>query len=110
MRSLGYETSRSVHRLDPGAINVLLGYHVLPGTKAMSQAQCVVYQLEQLSFRDERFPESSEKWLELLRAARDVWDYSADNIELLRSRGFENVKHVPIGYHPALEVVPRAAA
>jgi hypothetical protein len=108
LRSLGFTASASIQRVDPDAMNVLLGYHVLPGTVAMSRAPCIVYQLEQLSFRDSRFPESGEKWLELLRAAHQVWDYSHENIELLRSHGFDGVKHLPIGYHEGLEVIPKS--
>ncbi|MGH7179395.1 MAG: hypothetical protein ACREJC_18605 [Tepidisphaeraceae bacterium] len=107
LRSLGHPVQQSVHRLLPECVNILLGYHVLPGTKVMKQARCIVYQLEQLSFRDRRFPEQGEKWLSLLEAARQVWDYSDENIALLRSRGFANVKRVPIGFHESMRQVPR---
>ena len=47
------------------------------------------------------------RWLEMLRSAREVWDYSLMNIEFLRAAGVTHVKHLPIGYHAGLRTIPK---
>ena len=44
-----------------------------------------------------------------MRAMREhqVWDYSLKNIDELRRMGIKDVKFVPLGYVPEIEVIPR---
>lgn len=61
-------------------------------------------QLEQLSDREGWF---TDERLAILKDADAVWDYSETNIRFLAGHGVEAV-HLPIGYHPALDRIPRA--
>ncbi len=100
LRSLGLDCHLSVNNLAANAVNVLLGYHLLPGLlPTLTQTDYIVYQLEQLPGHP-RLPLPGH--LELLRNARVVWDYSAVNLTFLRERGLDNVALVPVGYHEAL--------
>jgi hypothetical protein len=106
LRSLGRLSDLRINETTQGDLNVLLGYHLLEGSPALSGVDFVVYQLEQLS--------RGEGWflpwhLELFRRARAVWDYSPENVAFLREQGLTNVCLLPIGFHEALFTIrPRA--
>lgn len=72
-------------------------------------AEYVAYNLEQLT--------TSKAWppafFERLRRAREVWDYSLENIAELRRSGQlpadRRIEHVPVTYHPSADALPVAA-
>lgn len=101
-RSLGVPCRFQANQLEPDAINVLLGYHRINSRSAIPSEPFVVYQLEQLSEREGAFRPIH---LEVFHRAQAVWDYSKENIEFLKAKGVGNVRHLPIGYHPALETI-----
>ena len=80
------------------------------GSPAPDGAQlkgAIVYQLEPLANLAK--PEVDvPRCVEKLRHAREIWDYSLENIALLQSLGFHNVKHLPLGYHEQLCTIPDA--
>jgi glycosyltransferase involved in cell wall biosynthesis len=105
-RSLGLHCSVQINRTDPSAVNILLGYHWLGDPDEVRATRSIIYQLEQLSDREGHFAAGR---LKVLEAAREIWDYSAENVAFLRARGLGRVKLLPLGYHPTLETVPRTA-
>jgi SAM-dependent methyltransferase len=105
-QSLGAASTLQVNGLNPNSLNVLLGYQWLDDAAVTAQYPIIVYQLEQLSHREGWF---TDKRLELLKQAREVWDYSPENIEFLRQHGVERVKLLPMGFHERLHTIPAAA-
>jgi len=100
-RSLGFSSRVRSNELQPGALNVVLGYHLLAEAhiEKLAAHPCIIYQLEQLSEHEGWFTEQRER---LLRAAGHVWDYSADNVAFLQGRGIDRASLLPLGYHPKL--------
>jgi hypothetical protein len=99
--SLGWSCTLTTNSVEQGRLNVVVGYHLLGPRDAdqLARAECVFYQLEQLSFREGWFSAEREG---VLRAARAVWDYSAENIAFLRARGFDSLALLPLGHHAKL--------
>lgn len=99
--SLGWSCALTTNSVERGWLNVVVGYHLLRTRDAaqLARAGCVFYQLEQLSFREGWFNAEREA---VLRSARAVWDYSAENIAFLRARGFDALALLPLGHHPKL--------
>jgi hypothetical protein len=102
--SLGWRARLTVNQLQAEALNVVLGYHLLTPEDAALFAgrQVVVYQLEQATQRGQWLTAGR---LALLRAASAVWDYSPENIALLRRSGISRVRELKLGYHPALRKI-----
>jgi hypothetical protein len=99
--SCGYSCDIVVNDFSKDRVNIVLGYHLLepdPGLKAFN---FIVYQLEQLSSADTAF---AQKAKQILLYAKDVWDYSPENIAFLAGLGI-SAKHVPVGYHKSLEQI-----
>ena len=99
--SLGHPCPLRMNWVEPSSLNIVIGYHFL-GPEHMasfSRAPCIFYQLEQLSVREGWLTADREQ---VLHAASEIWDYSEDNVALLRAKGFTNVSHLPLGY-PALQ-------
>jgi len=104
IESLGGRFGIQVNTVDPEAVNIVVGYHLL-GPKVKDHfagRRVIVYQLEQLSDREGWFTPERET---LLRSAWAVWDYSPENVDFLRARGIERVGLLPIGYHRCLEKI-----
>jgi len=102
--SLGWRAKVTVNQLEAGALNVVVGYHLLKPEDAalFSGRRVVIYQLEQAT--------QSTGWLTaerlvLLQAASDVWDYSLENIAVLRQSGIKRVRELRLGFHPALRKI-----
>lgn len=94
IRDLGY-SSEIVYIPQPG---IVLGAHLISEIPPGS----IIYNLEQIT------PQScfiTREYLNMLRNHR-VWDYSKRNITELKNLGIDAV-HMPIGYHPVLENVPK---
>jgi hypothetical protein len=106
LNSLGHSCQISVNQHQADATNILIGYHTQQPRPELRRMQLIIYQLEQLS-ADERF---RQEWLDVLGMARVVWDFSARNIRFLQEQGLTNVRYLPLGYHPALATIPKAAA
>jgi hypothetical protein len=92
------------HSIDKDDVNlwVLFGANELPPSTLLPQ-NYVVYQLEQISVGGNKW--LTEKYLEIMKGAKQVWDYSLKNVNKLTQGGVKNVLHVPINYSDNLEVV-----
>ncbi len=105
--SLGKTCELYENEIFEDRLNIILGYHLLsPADIAgIPWETCIIYQLAQLSEIGGAISEEIELgW----REARSVWDCSLENIEIFKT-GEIDARHLPIGYHPALETIKPAA-
>jgi hypothetical protein len=102
--SLGREVTLRINKIDPRAINVIVGYERLASIPPASVASCIPYQLEQLGTSEDSIPENIRQ---IYRGAKEVWDYDPHNIEVLKSIGITNVKFLPLAYHQKLATISR---
>ncbi len=103
---LGFSCDAAVNEFSPEKTNILLGYHLLAGHEALQGLRYIPYQLEQLTAEEGLYSDRLEK---ILANAAEVWDYSRENIQFLSQRGIV-AKHLPVGYHPMLERIPKTSS
>lgn len=101
MKFNGHATMLS-NAIQPGKMNVVLGWHLTPNHTIPDGS--IVYNLEQLIGWDKWHPTETTLVARLndLQKRCTIWDYSKQNIELLKGGGVQDVVHVPIGYAPCL--------
>lgn len=104
MRDLGYDVQIVPNQLSPDHINIIIGYHLLEWGDYLQQVRYIPFQFEQLDTKEGWYSETVEK---ILGGAEQIWDYSVLNIEFLKEKGLA-ARHVPIGYHKDLEIIPKA--
>jgi GT2 family glycosyltransferase/glycosyltransferase involved in cell wall biosynthesis len=106
LKAVGFDAQIEWNSFDPGAVNVVLGWHLL--NKAQLRAlplYCILYNLEQLDEKNN----SLRGRLKRLAGQCEIWDYSLRNIEILHESGYSGVlHHVPIGTMPALARISSA--
>jgi hypothetical protein len=100
--SLGIPCRFHINTFERDAVNILLGYQLLPAGTSLPPYRSVCYQLEQLSNREGWYTADLHA---LLRQMDSVWDYSAENVQFLRAQGIADVHHLPIGFHPGLQTI-----
>lgn len=105
---LGHQVQRAYNTTAHGVLNVVVGWHLLDGPRALDGAECVAWQLEAIG------AEGSGWWTPareaVLRAFDGVWDFDARNLAFLRSRGFARSAWLPLGHHAALATLPAGVA
>ena len=109
--SLGYECSININKFLTDRINILVGstifaskYINLPDV--LRGQKFILYQLEQLHDKFGLLNDWSDYYL-LMKNATIIWDYSLSNVKYLQSKNFDNVFHLPPGYHPSLEILQK---
>jgi hypothetical protein len=105
--SLGLPVRFAVNKLEPAAVNILLGYHFLYDPAPLRGHRCIIYQLEQLS------DDPAKGWftpaaMEVLRAVETVWDYDERNAQFLQEKGLADVRYLPLGFHDNLRTIQPA--
>jgi hypothetical protein len=97
-------TVNITHSIDKNDTNlwILFGVNELPPSTLLPQ-NYIVYQLEQISVEGNKW--LTEKYVEIMKGAKQVWDYSLKNVNKLSLGGVKNVLLVPISYSDNLEVV-----
>ena len=97
-------TVNMTHSIDKDDSNlwILFGVNELPPSTLLPQ-NYIVYQLEQISVEGNKW--LTEKYVEIMKGAKQVWDYSLRNVNKLSLGGVKNVLHVPISYSDNLEAV-----
>lgn len=101
-QSLGRGCELQINRFDPQAVNVVLGYHLIPDSDISLPDRYLVYQLEQICTQPEWLRPAH---LAILRGAEQVWDYAPENLAFLADRGFERLRLLPIGFHEKLRTI-----
>jgi hypothetical protein len=107
--SLDIPCTYQVNVFDPSAVNIILGYHLLEDPAVLRAQPCIIYQLESLPDQPQGWLQLDGRRLALLRAAREVWDYSPENIAFLRANGLVGVRLLPFGFHEKLQTVVKAS-
>ena len=107
LRELGFDCDLTLNELDPNALNIILGFHLLTANDIPPTIRYIVYQLEQLSENEGWFARTSTTMLPLLQNAYAVWDFSVENVAFLKQKGVD-AKYFPIGYHRGLERINSA--
>lgn len=104
IRENGYSCDIALNEINPSAVNIILGFHLLKESDIPAGIRYIVYQLEQLS--------DTEGWLlhhpnmlSVMKNAEAVWDFSPENVLFLNEKGI-NAKHIPVGYSEALKKIP----
>lgn len=97
-------TVNVTHNLDKDDLNlwVLFGVNELPPSILLPK-NYIVYQLEQISVEGNKW--LTQKYLEIMKGAKQVWDYSIKNVNLLNRYNIKNVIHLPISYSDNLTQV-----
>lgn len=93
---LGHQSTQAVNVLFSDARNIILGANTL-GPEEPLPENSILVNLEQLESNTLLPPHYFDRLLH-----HTVWDYSAANVRLLRSRGARNVTRVRLGYVPEL--------
>ena len=83
---------------------IILGANLIPHSPVKVDSQSILFNLEQV---DPKSIWIDSSYLELLKS-HIVWDYSINNIELLKNLGVNNIHHMPIGYVKQLERIPKS--
>jgi hypothetical protein len=101
---LGHGASVAVNRARPGTRTILIGCHLLNPTLAGDlRADTIILNTEQV--HDElKVNARLGEWVRHF----EIWDYSARNIEALAGLTTQPVKHLKLGYHPALARIESA--
>lgn len=88
------------HKLDDNNKNlwIILGANELPPSTLLPP-NYIIYQLEQIYLKNNKW--LTDKYIELMRKAKGVWDYSRKNIFVLQSHNIK-AQYVPISYTPTL--------
>jgi hypothetical protein len=62
----------------------------------------IVFQFEQTAVNIER-PWFNERYINIMRGALEIWDYSLRNIQNLKKYGLKNFKYVPLCYSKSID-------
>jgi hypothetical protein len=97
-------TVNVTHDLNKDDLNtwVLFGVNELPPSILLPK-NYIVYQLEQISVEGNKW--LTQRYLEIMKGAKQVWDYSIKNVNLLNRYNVKNVIHLPISYSENLKIV-----
>ena len=97
---------RLTHTLDPEDKQVwlLFGVNDLPPATLLPQ-NFIMYQLEQICVMNNRW--LTQQYVNVMKRAKQVWDYSMLNVKILQGLGVTNVFYVPIAYHKCLTTVSK---
>lgn len=101
LEDLGLSSEIVLNDLSRDKTNIILGYHLLTYSDSLNKYRYIPYQLEQLIAGGGVFTENLKR---VLNGAEDIWDYSAENIVLLREHGI-SARHLPVGYHEKMEQI-----
>jgi hypothetical protein len=100
-RDISVNITHNLNKDDPNTW-ILFGINELPPSTLLPE-KYIVYQLEQISVKGNKW--LTEKYIQLMKGAKQVWDYSLKNVNLLGSHGVKNVLHVPISYTKNMRVI-----
>jgi SAM-dependent methyltransferase len=98
LQSLGNDVIWSDSAYVPGRVSIVFGGNLVSQPEEIP-ANAIIFNLEQT---DTSSTWLAEPYMTLLRT-HEVWDYSERNVDVLRSQGISNVRHVPVGYVARLE-------
>lgn len=99
LRDLKHESCIQFNTVDINAKNIIIGFHLLDIAYAKQLPKdTILINAEQL-MSSTPFNERIFSWIKYF----EIWDYSAQNIEVLKSKGVSNIKLLKIGYQKELK-------
>jgi len=105
LKSSSSRVTSSMNRLAKDQLNLVIGYTFAFPRSAFGDAPYIIFQLEPLGeYSGNALPKDCE-YFEILRGAKQIWDYSPLNIQYLSEQGIKNVRYIPVGYSPRLQKV-----
>ncbi len=109
---LGIKVSRSRGGLVADRPNLILGFTAFLDEGVLAEIEATgkpwfLFQTEPLDLRLGDLPKRPG-FLEFLKRAPVVWDYSRDNLAFLQGIGVSRAHYIPIGHAKALERIPVA--
>lgn len=113
-QQLGLSVRRSTSNFDSNQFNLVVGHTAFlhqTDYDAILRSKCryVVFQMEALDQQIGLAPQFPA-YLEFLRHAPQVWDYSAQNLSFLAAHGCRNTHYIPLGYSRRLERIVHSPA
>jgi hypothetical protein len=109
---LGASVTKTVNHLYNDRLNLLIGHTVFLqrlhfDSIRLGGSRYIVFQTEALDDKQGLIPRVP-LYLEFLRSAPDIWDYSQRNIQFLQQRGCRSLRHIPLGSASSLECIAPA--
>lgn len=104
LKDLNVPYQKSENALKADCLNILIGGTCfLPSefSTFIAHKRYIVYQFEPLAL-DVGVLSRNLQYLNVLRNAEVIWDYSKSNIDFLEQHGIKRVIHVPLHYHADL--------
>ncbi len=107
VRESGLPMKVSRNEFFKGSLNVVVGHVAFKQSAEMETVRkagipYVVVQLEALD-AEAGFLKQYPSYVDVLRGAMQIWDYSEGNVAFLKWMGLENVRYIPIGFGKNLE-------
>ena len=98
LKELGHEVSFGFNNIEPSAINILIGCHLLdPSLIAQIPSSTIILNTEQV-YGETDWNKPIFAWAKHFQ----IWDYSPKNIEKLNQLGIDRTKSVRIGFQNEL--------
>jgi hypothetical protein len=107
LTAIGHDSVISVNKVLPDRTNILFGFHMLTEESLSSMPpNTIVYNMEQLGGQGPLKPSFA------FAANRfQIWEYSAGNLDFwIPMKPAKPVVHVPIGWAPILERIPKGVS
>jgi hypothetical protein len=111
LQNLGHEVLISENVFKPDWLNIIIANQFLRYTPNFQKFKYIILQLEQLGFAGGWFrqPEIDKSkfistFLPLLQNASQVWDYSLENVDFLKTFNIE-AKLIPFGFDSRLQTI-----
>ena len=105
LSDLGHGAQLTVNSVIPGTRPILIGVHLMdPALIRDMPADTIVLNTEQINARTGTWNARVLEWASHF----ETWDYSNRNIEELSRQSRMPIRHLRIGYHPALERIRSA--
>lgn len=111
LEDLGYPTTISFNTPYIDSRNIIIGAHLLDSSyisQYKSQfSSTIILNTEQFGgLNDGKWKNSIFEWVSNF----ETWDYSAENISVLKDKGISNIKLLEIGYHGKLNRIKKPAS
>jgi ADP-heptose:LPS heptosyltransferase len=106
-QKLGYE-SYITNQFLANRVNFCLGAYQFGFIKKCDNTLYIMYQMEQFPFEEKNYEHKrAQEWFERINTFINCYDYvfdvSIDNVNFLKSKKYNNVFHLPVGYHHSFE-------
>ena len=101
---LGHDSSIKINHIDKGAINIIIGCHLLSLDLIPNlQSSTIILNTEQLEYDEMGWNSKIFAWA----SKYETWDYSPKNINYFHQSGVTNVRHFKLGFQKELQRLNR---